>query len=314
MAPLPDVTIVTQASHPEPMPDDGLLVRALEDRELVVEARAWTDPRRPWTRAPLTVVRSPWDYPTRRPKFLRWIDRVQRGSTLWNPAPTLRWNTDKSYLARFARRGIPVVPSRTVRPGRTPRWERLVAGLGNDRIVVKPTVSADGFLTEIIAVGDRSAGERHLARVLGHGPALVQRYLPSVESMGERSLIYLDGRYSHAIRRTPILLPGGRGRPEPAAVPPRGARRLADAVARLAGVSELLYARIDVVPDPEGRWRLLEAELTEPSLYLAQHPKAPTRLADGILRRLGAARHRHPTVPSGSAGTARPGPRRAPSS
>ena len=34
----------------------------------------------------------------------------------------------------------------------------------------------------------------------------------------------------------------------------------------------LLYARIDMVPDADGRWLLMEAELIEPDFYLGIDP------------------------------------------
>ena len=36
----------------------------------------------------------------------------------------------------------------------------------------------------------------------------------------------------------------------------------------------LLYARIDTVPDADGRWLLMEAELIEPDFYLGTAPAA----------------------------------------
>ena len=290
----PDVAVATYALRPEVRPDDQLLVEALERRGLRVEARPWTDGARPWTRAPLVVIRSTWDYYRDRPAFLRWIARVGRRSQIWNPPEVLRWNTDKSYLGRFARLGVPVVPSVEVLPGDRRGWADRTRGLGDDRIVVKPRVSADGYLSKVLPVGDRRGGNAHLRRVLRHGPALVQRYLPAVEAFGERSLIYLGGRYSHAVRRTPILLPGGRGRFEPSEAPPRPARRLAERVLDVAGARDLLYARVDVVPDPEGAWRLLELEVTEPSLYLDREPRAPERLARAVAARWESARRLRP--------------------
>jgi hypothetical protein len=53
----------------------------------------------------------------------------------------------------------------------------------------------------------------------------------------------------------------------------------------------LLYGRVDLVPDDEGRPMVMEIELIEPSLFLLQEPRALDRLVAGILRRL---RQGHP--------------------
>ncbi|MCI4367575.1 MAG: hypothetical protein L3K08_07475 [Thermoplasmata archaeon] len=282
-----DVAIATYAVRPEPAPDDQLFVDALRRAGASVESRPWSDDRRPWTTARLTVVRSTWDYYRRRSEFLRWARQVAQRSAIWNPLPTLVWNTDKRYLRAFAARGIEVVPSLEVRPtGPVPDWPTLLESLGGTELIVKPRVSADGYRTRRFRSGEHREGIRHLRAVLSEGPALVQRYLPAVEGSGERSLIYLDGRYSHSVRRTPILQPGGRGAPEPPMAAPPGAQRLADRVMAMLEGERLLYARVDLVPDPEGVWRLLELELTEPTLYLDRDPEAPGRLAKGVLRRL----------------------------
>jgi hypothetical protein len=54
---------------------------------------------------------------------------------------------------------------------------------------------------------------------------------------------------------------------------------------------ELLYARVDLIHDPTGDPRVLELEITEPSLFLAYAPAAP-RLVRAALERL--QQHRCP--------------------
>jgi hypothetical protein len=55
--------------------------------------------RRRLARCDLVLVRSCLDYARRRREFLEWAARVPR---LANPAPMLRWNTDKRYLSDLA--------------------------------------------------------------------------------------------------------------------------------------------------------------------------------------------------------------------
>jgi hypothetical protein len=49
----------------------------------------------------------------------------------------------------------------------------------------------------------------------------------------------------------------------------------------------LLYARVDVAPGADGTPVVMELELIEPSLFLAQSPVARQRLVDAVVRRLG---------------------------
>ena len=55
-----------------------------------------------------------------------------------------------------------------------------------------------------------------------------------------------------------------------------------------APAADLLYARVDLVRDATGAPRLLELELAEPTLFLADHPAGLERLLAGIERRLAA--------------------------
>jgi len=48
----------------------------------------------------------------------------------------------------------------------------------------------------------------------------------------------------------------------------------------------LLYARVDLIPDDEGKPVILELELTEPSLFLEHGPGSADRVADAIAARL----------------------------
>ena len=48
----------------------------------------------------------------------------------------------------------------------------------------------------------------------------------------------------------------------------------------------LLYARVDLIPGADGSPRLVELELTEPSLFLSYSDGAPDRLAERVLKRL----------------------------
>ena len=46
-----------------------------------------------------------------------------------------------------------------------------------------------------------------------------------------------------------------------------------------------LYARVDMLPGPDGEPLLLELEAVEPNLYFDQAPEAPDLLAEAIVRR-----------------------------
>jgi hypothetical protein len=243
----------------------------MESRWLV-----WDDPAAPWDDFDLTVLRSAWDYAERRDDFLAWAASLPR---VLNALAVLDWSTDKErYFTDLAAARVPIVPTRFIRPG----------GRLEDpppRFVVKPAVSAGGRSSAWF--DDPAAGAALLERIHADGrTAMVQPYLGDV---AETALVYIGGRYSHALTRR-VPLPAARdpgnspfqglflneelGPAEPTAEE----RRVADA-ALAAAPGELLYARVDLVDGVVG-----ELELAEPSLYLAFGDGAADRFADAIAR------------------------------
>jgi hypothetical protein len=153
--------------------------------------------------------------------------------------------------------------------------------------MVKPVVSAGARDTARYAAGEDSCG--HVARLLGEGRAvMVQPYQAAVDVEGETSLLFVDGALSHAARKAPVLVPGA-GHPDDVEITPRTptAAQREVAVAALAAVplpGPLLYARVDLLPGPDGPL-LVELELTEPSMFLFTDPGAAGRFADAVVRR-----------------------------
>src|SRR5690606_5947084 len=152
--------------------------------------------------------------------------------------------------------------------------------------------------------------DAHVRRLHRRGQrVLLQPYLPAVDHHGETALVFLaDPRpgvlsYSHAVRKGPMLA-GPRAATAGLFVPERITPRAASAAERevaeraLAavpgGAAPLLYARVDLVPGPDGAPVVLELELAEPSLFVDHAPHAATRFAAAVVAH--AARRR----PAGS--------------
>jgi glutathione synthase/RimK-type ligase-like ATP-grasp enzyme len=274
-----NVALVTAAEARALDEDLPPLLRALREIGLGAEAVVWDDPDVAWDAYALAVVRSTWDYVPRREAFLAWADARSR---LANSAAVLRWNTDKRYLRELAAGGAPVAPTSWIEP-------RDPVLLPSDRpFVVKPAVSAGSKDTARYAPGDAKAVDHVRGLQAAGRSVMVQPYLDGIDAHGETGMIFIAGRYSHAIRKGAILRPdvqyvGGLfakediGRREPSAAE----RAVADHVLSLVP-GDLLYARVDVAPGPAGTPVLLELELTEPSLFFAQSDGAERLLARAI--------------------------------
>lgn len=277
------VALVTCAQFPQLGEDEPLLLHALRERGVDAQPAVWDDPAVDWAAYDLVVVRSAWDYSLRRDDFVAWAQSVPR---LLNPADVIAWNTDKRYLASVPR----AVSTTFVEPG--DGWDPPAG-----EFVVKPTVSAGSRDTARYGPGEEAAAREHVSALQAGGrTAMVQPYLGAVDSHGETALLFFDGEYSHSIRKGQMLQPGQAPTGEviyleeeiSAREPDRDEHAAADEV--LGSLpwprGSLLYARVDLIPDADGTPRLVELELTEPSLFLSYSPGAPDRLAERVIARL----------------------------
>lgn len=285
-APRGSVALVTCAAHPELSGDDRLLLPALSAAGFEPIARRWDDPDEPWARHAAVVVRSCWDYHHRALEFHAWLDRLEEaGTRVLNPVPILRWNADKRYLRDLAAAGIEVVPTAWVDERDEGSLAALAGARGWRRVVVKPSVSATAFQTWRTGPEVTDDDEQRFRRLTGERPALVQPYLPEIES-GELSLVFLGGQYSHAVLKRPS--PGDfrvqadfGGTVEPVRPDPH----VVDAAARVlrAAPGATLYARVDLCL-VAGRVQLMELELLEPALFFATEAAATARFTEALAR------------------------------
>lgn len=261
--------------------DTPALVEALASHGIEAMPAVWDDVGTCWSEFDLVVVRSTWDYAERREDFLHWAESLPR---VLNPAPVLRWNTDKRYLGELKRAGIPVVPTQFLEPG-----DSFDAPEGS--YVVKPAVSAGSRHSARYEPGANA--EAHVAELHSLGrTVMVQPYLAGIDDQGETALVYLGGSYSHSLRKAALLrtgqAPGDALYLEEdmeSAEPTAAERTVADEALEALASNSLLQARVDLVPGDEGPV-VLEVELTEPSLYLGYAPGATDRYADAIANAL----------------------------
>ena len=280
------IAFATCTAYADLDPDDRLLLAPLAALGVTAEAAVWNDPAVDWHAYDAVVLRSTWDYPDAYPAFLEWAAAVPR---LINPVEIVRWNTDKRYLLELEAAGILIVPTLFVGPGeawRVPRdW---------NEVVVKPATSAGSRDTARYDRADPGV-QAHVHRLGAAGRVvMLQPYRHNVEQTGETGLMYAGGRFSHAIRKGPLLQPGGLMTDQlfaPEDIAPReptpAERGLGDqAVAYVTARFGIpAYARVDLLPGP----MIIEMELTEPSLYLAYGPGSAGRVATAIAASIGAA-------------------------
>lgn len=275
--------------------DDDLvpLQHALTAMGTNVELTNWDDASIDWSCYALVLLRSTWDYTERLPEFLHWAQQVAAITHLLNPLDVVRWNTDKHYLHDLAAAGVPVVNSVFIEPGQS-----ALALPDYDEFVVKPAVGAGARDAQRYIRAERTAAIEHAECLLDSARCvLVQPYLHDVDLHGESALLYFNGRYSHSICKGALL---SRGQQPTRALfaaehirartPTAEELHLAEqALAAIPFAQPLLYARIDMIRDANGSPRVLELELTEPSLYFAFGEGSVQRFAAAVLECLRAS-------------------------
>jgi hypothetical protein len=282
----PTVAFATCQEFAQLCDDDQLLLAPLAAAGIDATPAVWDDPDVEWSHFDLVVVRSTWDYVTRRNDFVSWARSVER---LANPADVLAWNTDKRYLRDLADAGVPVVDTVYLEPGN----EITLATSGE--VVLKPAISAGSRDTGRYDLGRADHQElavAHVAQLLHAGrTVMVQPYLAAVDTDGERALLVVGGNFSHSVRKGAILTGPSEAFEDlyqPETITPRTATdaeislalRTLDAVP--GGAARLTYARVDLIDDAEGATRVLEVELSEPSMFLTEAPGSADRFADAI--------------------------------
>ncbi|HEY9785936.1 MAG TPA: hypothetical protein V6D17_11075 [Candidatus Obscuribacterales bacterium] len=310
-----DYSLVTYSDLPQLDPDDVFLANELAKRGYQCQPLIWNDPHADWANAGCAVIRSTWDYHLYYDQFLSWVKRVSAVTRLVNESPLVEWNSNKKYLQDLEACGVPIVPTHwlsaveakaeardevTQAAGRTCPATKDGASNFNlgaillqhqwSRAVIKPCIGLATFGVEMIALTDEGikSGLKHIEKLSTAGDIMIQPYIASVQTHGERALVYFKGEFSHAVRKTAFqpLRPAGRAGEE-AVVAERDEIELGEkAIETVVSIVGKLpnYARVDVVRDEQQKPLVMELELVEPSLFLSMHEKAAARFADALLQ------------------------------
>ena len=284
----PLIGVATCAAAPDLDEDGPLLLSSLAAAGAHARVGCWDDDV-PWGSFDTVLIRSTWDYPLRRNAFLEWTRRCRRTA---NPREVIAWNTDKRYLDDLAVAGVPTVPTVFVEPG---RQVRVPANAWSD-LVVKPAVSGSAADTgRFEDLHDPGAVALMADLHRQNRTVMVQPYLDGIDVDGELSLVFLGAQYSHAVRRAPLLLQQGVRNAvvvadvlntiEPAQPSEAESAAAAAALAAVPGGGErLTYARVDIIPGPDGP-AVLELEATDCFLFLSfGSVEARHRLTEHLLR------------------------------
>ncbi|OOG65610.1 hypothetical protein B0E46_04550 [Rhodanobacter sp. B04] len=283
------LAFATSADYPSIQPDDVGLATSLERLGLEPIVCVWNDPDVDWPTFDAVLIRTIWDYFKHHAAFLAWLDRLDRlGIPTINDSALLRWNSDKRYLLELAERGIGIIPTQLASAH---ELGDVLSTMPAQQVVIKPTISGGAWHTLRGTVGAETFAQA-VTQLPREYDYLVQPFVPEIVSDGEWSLLYFGGEFSHAVIKRPAAgdyrVQGEYGGSTDPIVP--NAATLGAAERALAAVADIghrdqAYARVDGVVCA-GRFLIMELELIEPFLHLAEHPAAADRLAQLVANRL----------------------------
>jgi hypothetical protein len=280
------IAYVSCKNLPEPDIDEIPLVEGLRSAGHDASVAGWNDESVDWSRFDAILIRATWDYAQHLDAFRAWITRVNEQTTLINPIETLEWNLHKGYLTEMQDAGIPIIPTAFFDRGASASVIELCESRGWARIVIKPTVSAGSFGTRAfdLCKGEAGAAQSFFDEMVAQREMMVQRYIPSVDTVGETALIVIGGELTHAIEKRPRF----DDQDEQVFLRESISDEMREIATKVidAANKDHLYARVDVIPDEDGSLMLSELEMLEPSLFFPYCERAVEVFVRGVEKRM----------------------------
>lgn len=243
-----------------------LLLQFLQGKGLNIHRENWDDVTVDWKQYQCIVLKSPWDYVFKTKLFYEWLDSMQRLNILMmNSAEIVKWNSDKHYLQDIANAGLKIIPTTFLKKGIVFEYS------GTADVIVKPCISGASKDTFKISAGSNVDAINEL---LQHNDMMMQPFMPQVNEEGEWSLVFLGGKFSHALVKKPAK-EDFRSQPQFGGVVQ--GRQPAPALLHAATqyvkgfANNCLYARVDGLMIA-GEFHLMELELIDPFLFLSIYP------------------------------------------
>ncbi len=282
------IAFVTCSTKPEFASDDIPVVDLLQSKGTEVQPLPWDAESDQWKAFDLVVIRSCWNYHLHPEKFMQWLDQMESQKVkLFNSAKTVRWNLHKGYLKELEQKGVPLPETIWLKKGKGANLSQLITEKNWEKAVVKPAISATAFNTFLVSHAENEQQQQKFAEQLFSADTLIQKFMPEVQQEGEWSLIFFDKKFSHSVIKRPtskdFRVQNDFGGSAELASPPPFALEQAQKV--LLMIDEpLLYTRVDGVIS-NNQFLLMELELIEPMLFLADEKDAGERFANSIIEK-----------------------------
>lgn len=293
-----DVAILTEKRYLNPLDKNWYTDNILKEESLVIcELRrlniacsrvAW-DVDGDLSNFDFFIFRTTWNYFEKLDKFLLFLNKHKaRGVTMINSFEHILWNLDKKYLLELRSRGINIPKSQLIKKQANCNLLNIMTKNNWKNAVIKPCVSAAAWNTYRVALSQVNEFENLFKDLLGTHNMLVQDYQKNIESIGEISIVIIDGVYLHAVKK--VAKPGDfRVQDDFGGTVYKysPSKNEIDFALSVVGAIETppIYARVDIILDNSMSLALSEVELIEPELWFRECPQSAVALAKAIKKR-----------------------------
>lgn len=254
--------------------EDDTLLDFLKAKEYHITKEIWNDAEVKWENYDLVILKSPWDYFDLIEDFYTWLTKLEHQKIrLLNPIDIVKWNADKHYLQEIEKAGLKVTPSTFLSKGERINLITYFELFNTDQLIVKPCVSGGSKNTFKVTATNVEEITATLTQLILNEDFIIQPFLKEIEEHGEWSFLFFNGKFSHAIlkkaKEGDFRVQASFGGTVNAKNAPVDYLHSAQLYVNQFAKG-CLYARVDgTIID--GEFYLMELELIEPFLFLAEH-------------------------------------------
>ncbi len=279
---------LTSTEDPELVADDQLVFPALKKIGFSVKPIIWDQlDETSFDDVDGLIFRSCWNYHKKHSAFIDFLKSLKAFKRpIFNSLEITEWNIDKKYLLELGKKVL-IPRTKWIQTHDSITRENVKSIFQDwkvDQLVIKPAVSLNGHDTYLFDDHDLEEIEKIVSCLLRDRSILIQEFIPEITNEGEISLVYLNRKFSHAVRKTPakseFRVHAEYGGTREAFRP--STRTLAYAESVLERVKgDLLFSRVDLVESSRGPI-LIELEIADPMLYLGTQEVAVQNFANAI--------------------------------
>ena len=253
--------------------EDILLKHELNKLNVDVDIVSWEDPNINYEKYNIVVIRSIWGYQNNINAFVKWLDLLKKQDVVVINDLDIIKNTlskkdqfnilDKYKISHIETKFI------TKKQIKTSLLDWFDQNCLNELYVFKPMISASGSNTLIVDAKNKNSLDKIYQSVLAeeNNGIMVQPYINGIEE-GEISLIFIDKKFSHAIRRHSGVFDGFIRIGEiPYNLIDQKLLNIAQNIVNLTEFQNITFCRLDFVKN-EDDYLIMEIECIDPQLFL----------------------------------------------